>query len=48
MEKEKNELKDYNKKNIHNKKILSNIDQSKVIERLYKNDLQKRNFIKSL
>jgi hypothetical protein len=42
MEKEKKELKDYKKKNIHNNKRLHKIDQSKVVERLYKDDIQKR------
>ena len=42
MEKQKKELKDYNKKNIHHNKHLSNMAQSKVIDRLYREDIKKR------
>ena len=42
MELEKNELKNYNNKNIHHNKHLSNQAQSKVINRLYKEDIEKR------
>ena len=42
MDLEKKELKNYNKKNLHYNKHLSNYDQIKVIERLYKEDIKKR------
>jgi len=42
LEKQKKEQKEYNKKNIHHNKHLSNMAQSKVIDRLYREDIKKR------